>query len=314
VGRVGTVVPIVDAPAEALRLLDEWRRALDEGDPMVRAWVRPGVLALADGVREGTVTGGLWVGPKDEAIGIATWQIPAEVGIATGPFLAAGYRHPAPLAAFVSALERLQPVRIVYEPIPGLDSPAIGRALGPLGYTPVQRVDMRFPADAPLPALPLDPEGPIRPLRMADEGAIGDLLARGYADAPRERRLFARYQDPQVEGLDGARQLLHGEVGTWRPDASFAVEVDGRLVALTLVNELQGPLVSEVVTDPAYRRRGFAAQLLRSSVGAVRALGLGVPRLVVTVGNDRAQRVYRAFGFVEDPSTLGTLWMKDRPA
>ncbi len=85
--------------------------------------------------------------------------------------------------------------------------------------------------------------------------------------------------------------------------------MEGRLVAATLVNELHGPLLSEVMVDPAWRRRGFARRLVARSIAAVRALALGPLRLVVTVGNDRAEPLYRSVGFVPTP-VRGTIWLR----
>ncbi|MCI4340565.1 MAG: GNAT family N-acetyltransferase, partial [Thermoplasmata archaeon] len=124
-----------------------------------------------------------------------------------------------------------------------------------------------------------------------------------------DRWLFAQSLDAARDADAAADDLLGDGVGRWRPDASFGIEIEGRLVAATLVNELLGALLSEVMVDPAWRRRGLARRLIARSIAAVRSLGLGPLRLVVTVGNDRAEPLYRSMGFQPTP-VRGTLWLR----
>jgi len=305
-GRVGAIVAAVTAPSEALRLVEELEGALDPDSPLT-PWMRTAAGKLKERIRDGVVEGGLWIGPKDEAVGLATWSLPAGAGRHAVVFLADGYRTGAALAAFVRALDRFGPLRSVDGPIPGLSDREVGAALAPLGFHPIERGDMVFPATAPVPLLPEPAEFPSRPLGLADESRLARLIERAYARTP-DRWLFA--QTPAEDFGDlAASELLGTGVGVWRPEASFGIEVAGALVAATLVNELDGPLLSEVMVDPAWRRRGFARRLVARSISAVRSLGLGPLRLVVRIGNDRAEPLYRSIGFVASP-VRGTLWLR----
>ncbi|MCI4360624.1 MAG: GNAT family N-acetyltransferase [Thermoplasmata archaeon] len=310
-GRSGTLVLAQDAPGETLRLLDEQENDLDRQDPMT-GWIRSGLNRLKERVRSGQIDGVLWIGPKDEAVGLATWPMPAGAGRRVSAYLASGYRTPAALAAFLRALDGQGPVRSVYGPVLGVPDEAVGAALSPAGFLAVVRGDMTYPETSPTPAVSPIGGHASRSLDAADQGRIAGLLERAYSDTPIDRWLFAQSTDASRDAEQSAADLLGTGVGRWVPGASFGVEVKGRLVAATLVHELDGPLLSEVMVDPAWRRRGFARHLVARSIHAVRRLGLGTLRLVVTWGNDRAQPLYRSVGFVDSP-IRGTIWLRLPP-
>lgn len=56
-------------------------------------------------------------------------------------------------------------------------------------------------------------------------------------------------------------------------------------------------LVVGVFLDPAHRGRGLARALMEAVIEAARADGLVALRLGVTIGNEPAERLYRALGF-----------------
>jgi ribosomal protein S18 acetylase RimI-like enzyme len=305
--RLGTIAPVSEAPSEALRILEEAERALDPASP-VSAWVRAGNDRNREQIRDGTALGGLWIGPKDEAVGLALWSEQSRAGRHVVASLGDGFRSAPALASFVEALERRGPLRVLYGPIPGIDDAAVGAALRPLGFIAAERLDMVFPDASPVPAVPEVPGFPSRSLDRSDAAGLARVLQSAYARSSIDRWLFARTEGEEF-GETAAAEILGTGVGTWRPDASFGIEADGRLVAATLVNEHDGPLLAEVIVDPAWRRRGFARHLVTRSVAAVRGLGLGTLRLVVTVGNDRAEPLYRSVGFVPTPMR-GSLWIR----
>jgi ribosomal protein S18 acetylase RimI-like enzyme len=305
--RVGAIVALSSSPSEALRILGESELALDPASGLT-PWVRSQNERYREQIRDGRLDGGLWIGPKDEAVGLALWEGPARTGRNVVVFLGDGYRTPAALISFVRAIEAAGRLRSVNGPVPGLADVAVGAALLPLGFTAVERADMVFPETTPTPNVPEVSGRPTRPLQADDEARIARLIERAYADTPIDRWLFAQTPDEQF-GDEAAAELLGTGVGTWRPDASFGVEVDGRIVAATLVNELEGPLLSEVMVDPGWRRRGLARRLIARSVAAVRELNLGTLRLVVTIGNDRAELLYHSMGFVPTP-VRGSLWLR----
>jgi ribosomal protein S18 acetylase RimI-like enzyme len=305
----GRVVPIASHSPEALRLLLDFEREARRVPGI--EWLAPDLAERAAAMRRGeSVDGFLLVGPSDEAVGIALGGTEAETGIVIHPYLAEGFRTAATLDAFLRALGTERPVRVVHEPIFGVPEGELTALLGGLGFHRIVRADMGFAAERPLPEVPDDPNFPLRALSAEDAPALARLMARSYDDNLDDRALFQRWRDPAEDARRSIGEILGAGLGTWRPDASFGVPVPGGLAAATIVNDLGGPLISEVMTDPDWRRRGFARRSLRASVAAVRSAGLGAPRLVVNLGNHRAHRLYESFGFVVDPRFVGGLWVR----
>jgi len=309
VTEAGAAVALAAHPSEALRLGLEFARA---GRDLPEAgWLAPMIAERLEALRRGEpVEGFLWVGPSDEAVGIALASPVAETGITVHPYLADGFRNAAALGAFLDAMERQCRVRGVFEPIVGVLGPARDALLQARGFHRIVRADMVFPDPTAVPDVPDDDRFPLRPLTREDGPALAALMARAYSDTPDDRALFQRWRDPAEDARRNLEEMLGTGLGTWRSDASFGVPVPGGLAAATLVHDFHGPLISEVMTDPDWRRRGFARRLLARSVGAVRAAGLGAPRLVVTLGNRRALPLYRSFGFVENPEAQGAVWIR----
>lgn len=305
----GALISGRGSPTEVVRLLRECHDALGPDSP---EWWGPNLLERIEAARSGQFLGVLWVGPKDEAVGVADWTDPGGAGRIASLYLTPGYRNPGALASFVRALDVAEPLRGITGPILGMPEPVSDLALAGLGFESVHRIDMVYPLDRPLPELreaaPGVPAG--RSLVAADEDSIAALMARAYDDNRIDRRMFQTQRDPVDDARVATGHLIHGELGTWIPRASFGVEFEGRLVAATMVNEFHGPLISEVMTDPSARRVGHASRLIVRSLGAARALGLPEPRLVVTLENERAHRLYRSLGFRERPETLGNLWLR----
>jgi len=307
---MGSLVDPKEAPAEALRLLEEERRLVPTAPPASREWILSGLEELVHRVRAGEFAGSLWVGPKDESVALASWETPCSAGRRARLFVQGGYRNPAVLGGFLNALDREEPLLGVAESLSGLhpeDGPGL---LTPLGFQRIDRVDMLFPEDRALPEAPASSDHPHRPLTLEDESEVARLLELAYRDVPVDRLLFQRLRDPVEDAREAAHEILGTGLGTWRADASFGVEVDGAIVAATIVNDFHGPLLAEVMVDPAWRRHGFARRLIGASVGAVRRSGLGRLRLVVTVGNHRAERLYASMGFLPVLVPGGATWLR----
>lgn len=305
------LVAVADVPAEAIRLLDEQEAGLADQPDVVRGWMQRGLASLREGVRAGRVHGALSIGPKDEAVAIATWDTGPGLPRRVSWYFSRAYDAAPAVASFLALLEASAPLLGVWEPGPGLVPKAAGPVLFAAGFVRTLRRDLVFPLDRPLPPRPgRTEEGALRPLSLADEPALARLLGRAYRDNPTDRALFVTHADPLEEARASVHALLHGGVGAWLADASFAVEAGGMLAAATVVTDLAGPLVAEVMTDPEHRRRGLARRALTESLYRLRASGAARPRLVVTEGNDRAEALYRSLGFVDDPTSVGGIWLR----
>ncbi len=92
--------------------------------------------------------------------------------------------------------------------------------------------------------------------------------------------------------------ILRGETGRFMPEASFVVLDGERLTGAVLVTHwMEGPLVAELGVVPDWRRRGVGRALLSAASTRLAALGEARWALYVTVGNNAAISLYRAFGF-----------------
>jgi len=307
---VGDLVDVASSPSETRRLLAEWAQAVAQtGAPWSATLLDWATAALA----EGRFIGRLWVGPKDDAVGLALGTPPGEVGGRVEvTFLSDGFRGTAPTRAFVTRLDRpdaFGPLVELPDPTPGHDPTAFVDAVRPLGFAPIRRVDMRFPSDRPPPEAPALPGTTVRTMRLEDSEALAVLTHRAYLDNPTDVALFRRHRDGMVEARAEMAMLLGTSLGEWFAFASFVAEDAEGVAGATVVNDHGGPLITEVMVDPRARGRGHATRLLGATISALRAAGRPEPRLVVTLSNQRARRLYEHVGFVEDPSTLGAKWL-----
>lgn len=308
----GDLVDIAAAAAETHRMLGE----------LGSAWKAQGITWAEEAIAEmrrqlplGELQGALWLGPKDEAVGLATWGHEGEVGRRVSLFLSEGYRNPAAFRAFVDRISRPgphggSPVVAWFDSIPGVDLDVQRPVFDPRGAFHVVRIDLSYPLGKALFDAPVGTGAKVRPLVAADEAAVARLLERAYDDNPVERSVFVRFRDPTADAVASAHDLLHERYGRWMNEASFGAFEGTSLAAAVLVNDLHGPLVTEVMTDPDHRRKGHAAHLLRAAVEALRAHGAPAPRLVVTTWNERAYRLYRRLGFEPIPGSAGGVWLE----
>ena len=255
--------------------------------------------------------GVLWVGPGEEAIALVDWETPAHAGRRVAIYVDSAYRSETALTSLMRGVHAEYPIRAVDDPILGFSSRQLAEVLGPLGFGEVRRVDMVYPVTEPLPQSPSVPEGPSpRTIAPDDAAALAELVDAAYADNPVDRALFRQWPDPAADARALVDDLLADRVGRWVRDASFGVWDGARAVAATIVTDLHGPLIAEVMVAPSHRRRGLARRLLRHSLAALRSMGAGEPRLVVTLGNDRAVALYESFGFLRRPETEGAIWLR----
>ncbi len=309
----GGLVPPPEHPAETLRLISRQRDALAaEGF----SWADWAADEQRKRLLDGSWGGALWIGPGDEAIGLASWESIPDLGrrgsIWGSIFLGDGYRNGAVLRGFLDRLEQWPPgagpLLSCSDDIPGLPLQLRKAVFGSRGFFRVIRRDLVFPLARPLPA-PATPTARLRSLSPADEPALAGLLERAYADDAIERSLFEQFRNPTEDARYGVDSVLHGHVGRWLDAASFGIEADGRLIAATLANEFHGPLITEVLVDPEHRRKGLARRLLVATLLELRSLGFAAPRLVVTGRNQRAVNLYLGLGFEPSADPAGGLWL-----
>ena len=148
---------------------------------------------------------------------------------------------------------------------------------------------------------------PVRP--FCDGEALAELLERAYSTNPIDRALFRQFRDLRQEARSEVKLLFGGELGPWIDVASFTVERPGGLAAATVVNDVRGTVITEVVVDPDFRRRGYAKALLAETLSALRAAGRSEVRLVATKSNTSAMELYRSVGFEPVAGVEGSTWL-----
>jgi N-alpha-acetyltransferase 10/11 len=142
-------------------------------------------------------------------------------------------------------------------------------------------------------------------------------LAAGFAvrspaggDAWRLGRLYFDAGVPYANlahveaAVEEVQAFFRGEFGEFWPAASRVIEHDGRLVAALLAvhrapwdGTPDGPFITDLFTDPGYRRRGLGRALIARCLDAVHQSARGCAALRVESENTPAVRLYRSFGF-----------------
>ncbi|HYB63435.1 MAG TPA: GNAT family N-acetyltransferase [Thermoplasmata archaeon] len=142
----------------------------------------------------------------------------------------------------------------------------------------------------------------LRDLRRADGPAYLEMLERGF---PEESVLLGNRREEfekifrRVFRWD-TRILLFILGAFGRPMVrALVVEADGRAVATTLVTFPTGAAyVSNVVVDPAYRRRGYARQMLAEALTTARRAKRKYVVLDVLESNTGARALYDSLGYL----------------
>lgn len=139
----------------------------------------------------------------------------------------------------------------------------------------------------------------VRQLNRKDGLLLGQLLFYAYSGTIDDEGQTVEETCQEAEGT------LSGKYGSMLWMASFIALSDGEerygtSAAVVTDYHKTGPLLAFAVTHPQHQRQGLAAMLIRKSLSALHSQGIPSLRLVVTVGNDRAQRLYDKLGFRTD--------------
>jgi GNAT superfamily N-acetyltransferase len=138
----------------------------------------------------------------------------------------------------------------------------------------------------------LPPSANLREPLPEDEQALAELLFAAY------RGTIDQEEETVEQALLEVRKTFQGEYGEFMPTCSRVAPTENSLLAATLVTRWQGrPFVAFTVSAPEYKRKGLARACMLQSMEALRLLGESEVRLVVTLANLPALRLYESLGF-----------------
>ena len=131
-----------------------------------------------------------------------------------------------------------------------------------------------------------------RTITSADTEALASLMLAAYKET-------IDYDGETLEdALFQIRGVFQGKFGVFQDLSSFAIEEEGRFLSAIIITLWQGsPLVAFSMTRPEFKNNGMATFLLKSSINALLTFGQKELFLMVTDGNEPAQRLCEKVGF-----------------
>ena len=138
-----------------------------------------------------------------------------------------------------------------------------------------------------------------RAIRTSDAHDLAILLYaafRGTIDD--EGETFA-------DALCEIEKTFAGDYGRLLTDCSFVIRRGEFIASACLISWFEphkAPLVAFTMTRPEHKRQGMARFLLKGSINTLISRGHAQLTLIVTDGNEPAQKLYASVGFREMPS------------
>jgi len=136
----------------------------------------------------------------------------------------------------------------------------------------------------------------VRRVLPTDKEALAILLFAAY------RGTMDDEGDSFADALTEIEKTWAGDYGRFLPTCSFVREEGEFLVSACLISYFEphgAPLVVFLMTRPEAKRRGLARELLERSMRALAEDGYSRLTLLVTAGNEPAERLYASLGFSE---------------
>lgn len=135
---------------------------------------------------------------------------------------------------------------------------------------------------------------PSRPVTEQDIAALGSLLLAAY------QHTVDYHGETLQEATAAVHNAIAGQYGTFLPQCSFLIAHEETILSACIaiwVKEWQAPLLMMCMTHPQYQRQGMATCLLKQSMNALYDQGYLELHLVVTQGNEPAERLFERLGF-----------------
>jgi GNAT superfamily N-acetyltransferase len=302
----GRLLPLDAGAGEAIAFLERVRQ-----EPGLTEAGRQSVVSLEEELRAGPVAGALWLDPSDEAAALV-YGHRSNLGCRVRILPGAAYRTAPALGALLAELEsadRFRPILSIRLLEPSPEPGRYASVLEESGYYYLERIDLHFPADAPLPAAGARDLPPLRPVATSDAPGLGALMDRAYSSDPYDRMLFQEEPEFAKDARASIDAILGGRYGPWIPSASLLAGEGAEPAAAVLCVENDGGLIAELLVDPRFQRRGLGRHLLVAALTELRAGGYR-PRLVYTKPNRPAESLYLSLGFRPPvPPYVGGEWV-----
>ena len=142
-------------------------------------------------------------------------------------------------------------------------------------------------------APPVSVAGPdVRTFESGDVLALGGLMYRAYLDT-------VDYEGETPEQATAEiHETIQGAYGAFIPTCSKVVARAGSVLSATLITRFQNrPFVAFTFTDPGFSRQGLARACMQAAMSELFGQGERELRLVVTLANTPAVRLYTRLGF-----------------
>jgi ribosomal protein S18 acetylase RimI-like enzyme len=293
--RVSDLRPISSDPATAIGLVRRSIAARNDPEAETAPFLSMVERDVANGVAQGVLRR-----EGDRTVGIALWEPPPELGATVEVlYLVDGAQTPGAYRKFLLEVARVAgPVVFAPGRLAGLADAEEDGVMRGLGFARFARSEMRLPSSSRTPEAPATPDPGLRPSRLEDRASLTRLHRRAY-EHHFDRYLFLTDPDPIRNAELEMQGIVEGRWGEFLPWASWVKEGPEDLMAAALVVRAPyGPLIADVMVDPALRGQGLGRQVLSATIRALRERQETVIVLNVTDGNARAARLYERLGFV----------------
>jgi ribosomal protein S18 acetylase RimI-like enzyme len=177
-------------------------------------------------------------------------------------------------------------------------TPGVDARFERAGFTGRARHYMRRDLGEPLPGgeAPLPLGVSLRPIRRDELQTAAEVVYRSHAGSP-DAALNLTYSTPSTCRAFVDTLVVRSGCGRFDPEASRLAEGPRGPIGVLVASRLSHATACQVSVTPEAQGRGLGAALVCAALHAFREQGLESATLSVTVGNDRAHRLYELLGF-----------------
>jgi len=192
-------------------------------------------------------------------------------------------------------------------------APGVDARFDRAGFAGRPRHYMRRDLGLPLPAAeaPLPPGVCLRPIRRDELQAAAEVVYRSHAGSP-DAALNLTYSTPSTCRTFVDTLVVRSGCGRFDPEASRLAEGPWGPIGVLIASRLSRATahVCQVSVAPEAQGRGLGAALVTTALRAFSEQGLAAATLSVTVGNDRAHRLYELLGFRVQRAFAAHAWAR----